>query len=162
MLNTRRTLLFSNKSQYRSTIITEHNNAAAPNKMVNFQYVMENNVIKINSIISILLYPNVCKSSFLYRKYIVQMLPGVIRHIGSIIIRMVPGMVIAMVIIMVLMVEIVILTGITILDMNMKIDRNNMLTEGNMAIMPAALSHMVKYVDGVEVRANCWKKTKQG
>ncbi len=141
-------------------MITEQKNAMAPNKMADFQYVMENNVIKINSIISILLYPNVCKSSFLYRKYIVQMLPGVIRHIGSIIIRMVPGMVIAMVIIMVLMVEIVILTGITILDM--KIDRNNMLTEGNMAIMPAALSHMVKYVDGVEVRANCWKKTKQG
>ncbi len=50
VLNTRRIRLFRNKSQSLSTIITEHN-ATAPNKMVDFQYVMENNVIKINCII---------------------------------------------------------------------------------------------------------------
>ncbi len=58
-------------------MITEHNNVAAPNKMAYFQYVMENNVIKINCIISVgfvIFIPNVCKSSFLYKEYIVQML----------------------------------------------------------------------------------------
>ncbi len=58
-------------------MITEHNNVAAPNKMVDFQYVMENNVIKINCILSVrfvIFIPNVCKSSFLYGEYIVQTL----------------------------------------------------------------------------------------
>ncbi len=53
---------------------TEHNNAVARNKMADFQYVRENNVIKINFIISVrfvIFIPNVCKSLFLYREYIV-------------------------------------------------------------------------------------------
>ncbi len=56
-------------------MITEHNNAAAPYKMADFQYVTENNVIKINCIISVrfvIFIPNICKSLFLYSEYIVQ------------------------------------------------------------------------------------------
>ncbi len=58
-------------------MIAEHNNATAPNKMLVFQYVTENNVIKINCIISVrfvIFIPNICKCSFLYREYIVQTL----------------------------------------------------------------------------------------
>ncbi len=55
----------------------EYNNATAPNKMADFQYAMENNVIKINCIIFVrfvIFIPSVCKSLFLYREYIVQTL----------------------------------------------------------------------------------------
>ncbi len=54
-------------------MIMENNNAESQNKMVEFQI----NVIKINCIISVrfvIFIPNVCKSSFLYREYIVQTL----------------------------------------------------------------------------------------
>ncbi len=58
-------------------MIKEHNNAMATNKMADFQYIMENNVIKINCIISlrfVIFIPNVCKSLLRYKEYIVQTL----------------------------------------------------------------------------------------
>ncbi len=58
-------------------MIMEHNNATVTNNMADFQYITESNLIKTNCIIYVrfvIFILNVCKSLFLYREYIVQML----------------------------------------------------------------------------------------